>query len=151
MKIILLQDVAKIGRRSEIVEVPDGYAMNQLIPKKMAEPATPANVKRIEKMSKDKQASTEADSEAFEAAVSTVNATPITITLETNEQGHLFKAVSAEDVVIAARGVGAVIAEEMVSFAAPIKEIGEHEVILKQGKETDTVTITVSGKEAKEE
>ena len=151
MKIILLQDVAKIGRRYEIVEVPDGYAMNQLIPKKMAEAATPANVKRVEKMSKDKADSAAADSEAFAAAVATINATPITITLEANEQGHLFKAVSAEDVMIAARGVGAVITEEMVSFDSPIKEIGEHEVALKHGEDTELITITVSGKEAKEE
>ena len=39
MKVILLQDVAKIGRRSEVVEVPDGYAQNKLIPKGMAQPA----------------------------------------------------------------------------------------------------------------
>ncbi len=151
MKIILLQDVAKIGRRYEIVEVPDGYAMNQLIPKKMAEAATAANVKRVEKMSKDKEDSVVADSEAFAAAVATINATPVTITLEANEQGHLFKAVSAEDVMIAARGVGAVITEEMVSFDSPIKEVGQHEIALKQGEDTELITITVSGKETKEE
>ena len=47
MKVILLRDVAKIGKRYEIVEVPDGFALNKLIPKKDAEAATPVNVKRV--------------------------------------------------------------------------------------------------------
>ena len=53
MKVILLQDVAKIGKRSDLVEVPDGYAMNQLIPKRMAETATAQNKKRIAKQQAD--------------------------------------------------------------------------------------------------
>ena len=150
MKIILLQDVAKIGRRYEVVNVPDGYAMNQLIPKKMAEPATPANLKRIEKMNKDKSDSAEANAESFKAAVETIKATPITITQEANEQGHLFKAVAAKDVVVAAQAVGAVVTEDMVEFASPIKEVGEHEISLKQGDDSAKVNITVSGKEATE-
>jgi large subunit ribosomal protein L9 len=149
MKIILLQDVAKIGRRFEVVSVPDGYALNQLIPKRMAEPATPANVKRIEKMNKDKAASVEADSEAFQAAVATIEATPLTITLEANEQGHLFKAVSADDVVVAAQAIGAVVSADMVSFSAPIKELGAHDVTLQSGADTATITVTVAAKEHK--
>ncbi len=146
MKVILLQDVAKIGRRSEIVNVPDGYAMNQLIPMKMAQPATPANVKRVEKMNADKEASADASSESFKAAVAAIEATPVSVSAEANEQGHLFKAVSADEVVTAAKGVGAVLTEDMVSFATPIKELGEHKVDLKQGDDTATITITVNAK-----
>jgi large subunit ribosomal protein L9 len=150
MKIILLQDVAKIGRRYEVVEVPDGFAMNQLIPKKMAEPATPANLKRVEKMNLNKVASAEADSDAFKTAVATIEATPITITVEANEKGHLFKAVDAGEVVVAAQAVGAVVTQEMVEFTTPIKEVGEHEITLKLGDDTATITINLAGKEAKE-
>lgn len=150
MKIILLQDVAKIGRRYEVVNVPDGYAMNQLIPKKMAEPATPANLKRVEKMNKDKTASAEASAESFKTAVATIEATPITITLEANEQGHLFKAVGADEVVVAAQAVGAMVTEDMVEFSSPIKEVGEHEITLKHNGESAKIAVTVSGKEATE-
>jgi large subunit ribosomal protein L9 len=147
MKVILLQDVAKIGSRSEIVEVPDGYAMNQLIPKRMAEPATKANVKRVERLNEHKAAGKEAAVESFETAVATIEATPITITVEANEKGHLFKAISPEEVVVAAQAVGAVITDEMVSFTNPIKEIGEHQVTLTQADQTATISITVAGKE----
>ena len=63
MKVILLRDVAKIGRRFEIVEVPDGYALNKLIPKKDAEAATPANVKRIQQ-NKDRTNANKAETAA---------------------------------------------------------------------------------------
>ena len=67
MKVILLQDVAKIGRRFDIVEVPSGYGMNKLIPQGMAKPATPENVKAINAQS----AKTEADRAAGDAALQT--------------------------------------------------------------------------------
>src|SRR6056297_747417 len=144
MKIILLQDVAKIGRRYEVVEVPDGYALNQLIPKKMAEPATPSNLKKVEKMNLNKAATAEANTASFKTAVETIAATPITITLEANDKGHLFRAVSAEDIETAAQAVGAMVTAEMVEFAEPVKEIGEHQVTLKHNDDSATITINVA-------
>ena len=47
MKVILLKDVAKIGRRHEVAEVPDGYALNMLIPKGLAKAGTPENIKKL--------------------------------------------------------------------------------------------------------
>ena len=49
MRIILLQDVKKVGQRGSVVTVADGYAQNVLLPKKLATPATPENLKRIER------------------------------------------------------------------------------------------------------
>ena len=46
MKVILLRDVAKIGKRFEVKEVPTGHALNFLIPKKLAEPATTEALRR---------------------------------------------------------------------------------------------------------
>ena len=146
MKIILLQDVAKIGRRHEVVEVPNGFAANQLIPKRMAEPATTANLKRVEKMHADKVVSAEASSESFKTAIETIKATQITITVEANDQGHLFKAVSAGEVSVAAQAVGAVVTEDMIEFSAPVKEVGDHEVTLKQADQHATITISVAAK-----
>ena len=143
MKVILLQDVAKIGKRSQLVEVPDGYALNQLIPKHMAEPATAANMKRIEKMQASTAASQEADKSRFEAAAKALSEKTIEIATEVNEQGHSFKAVSEADIADAAQAAGVDIEAAMISTAAPIKEIGEHEVSLVRGDEKATFTITV--------
>lgn len=144
MKIILLQDVAKIGRRFDVVDVPDGYALNKLVPKRMAEPATPANLKRIEKMNKDKNATASASSEEFQAVVKELSDKKIEIKTEINDQDHLFKAISAEDVAQAAASQGATLDAALVQFTEPIKSAGDHQVILKHGDIESKITISVT-------
>ena len=131
MKVILLQDVAKIGKRGEVAEVPDGYARNQLIPKMMAEPATKANLKRVERKQDMANVSSEASEERFTKALEALRANVIKVTAEVNEQGHTFKAVSAEEIVEVAKEAGVDIEASMIMIAEPIKEVGEHEIELK--------------------
>lgn len=143
MKVILLQDVAKIGRRSQIVEVPDGYARNQLIPKRMAEPASAANTKRIEKLQANVLASGEADKQKFSQAIEALRSGAVKVGMEVNEKGHTFKAVSASDVVSEAKKVGIIIDENMILIESPIKELGEHSITLSVGKNKAEFTIEV--------
>jgi LSU ribosomal protein L9P len=49
MKVVLMQDVPKLGTKFQVVEVSDGYARNYLIPRGLAQPATPALLKEVEK------------------------------------------------------------------------------------------------------
>ena len=147
MKVILLQDVAKIGRRSDIVEVPSGYAMNQLIPKRMAEPATAANQKRIEKLQADAAASVEADTEKFNSAKTALNEAVVKIVTEANEQGHLFKAVHEKDIAEAAQAAGVSVDASIIAVGAAIKEVGEHTVSLVQGQNKAEFKIEVVKKD----
>lgn len=133
MKVILLQDVAKIGRRSQLVEVPDGYARNQLIPKRMAEPATDTNKKRIEKLQANAEANKLADEARFEAAHKALSEKVIQIAIDVNEKGHSFKAVSVNDIADAAQTAGVDIDAAMIVVGAPIKEVGEHTAQLVRG------------------
>ncbi len=146
MKVILLQDVAKIGRRSEVVEVPDGYARNQLIPKKMAEPATPANLKRIERMKANSAAEADAETEKYVKTAEALKDMTVTVETEVNEQGHLFKAVSPEDVAAAAKGAGIEVDPKLITIPEPIKEAGEHTIILQHGNERSEVQLVVTKK-----
>ena len=133
MKVILLQDVAKIGKRSELVEVPDGYALNQLIPKRMAEPATPANIKKLEKLQATAEADRLADEARFVAAHKALEGKLVQIATDVNELGHAFKAVSEKDIAEAAQAAGVDIDATMITVGNPIKEIGEHTVELIRG------------------
>lgn len=146
MKVILLQDVAKIGRRFSIAEVPDGYAMNQLIPKRMAEPATPANLKRIERRQAESTATEEAGQAAFETAKEALTGKVIAVVEEANEKGHLFKAVSEAEIVEAAQTAGVAVTTAMIRVPQPIKELGEHEIELVSGGNKTTFTIEVTKK-----
>lgn len=143
MKVILLQDVAKIGRRTTVVEVPDGYALNQLIPKGMAQAATPANLKRVEKLQAEVVASKEAGHAQFEAAKKALHAQVIEIVADSNEQEHLFKAVNAAEIVTAAQATGVNVNETMIAIGAPIKALGEHQVELVLGEHKAAFTIKV--------
>jgi len=143
MKVILLQDVAKIGRRSEVVEVPDGYAQNKLIPRGMAQPASAANMKRIERMQTASAASNEAESNKFHTAMAVLKDTVVKVSAELNEIGHTFKAVSEAEIVEAAKTAGAHIDVTMVSVNEPIKSAGEHTVMLASGSDKATFTIEV--------
>ena len=135
MKVILLRDVAKIGRRSEVVELPDGYALNQLIPKKWAEPATPANMKKIVALKATASLHDKLEDDQFKTAVATLQSLPLQIVGgQANGQGHLFKAVHAIDIIAAAKQRGIVILPAQVEIKAPIKSLGSHEIILKRGK-----------------
>lgn len=143
MKVILLRDVAKIGRRSEIVELPDGYALNQLIPKKWAQPATPENLKKIANTQANTQAHDEAQSVAFVEAVKKLSEQPLQIECDANEQGHLFKAVHEQDIFTAAGARGIALDKSMITIEKPIKSLGQHEVTLKRGKQNASCVIEV--------
>lgn len=146
MKIVLLRDVAKIGRRHSIVEVPDGYALNSLIPKKDALPATPANVKRVQAMQSMQQSSKEDEVVLLEEMSKRVSVEPLVIVMEANEKGHLFQAVRAADVVKVAAVRGMKITTTQVVVEQVIKECGAHTVALKAHGKTFSLPIIVQAK-----
>lgn len=146
MKVILLQDVAKIGQKYQIVQVPDGYAFNKLIPQNLAKPATPQNVKQIEKRAATLAEQKESGDQFFAAAIEKMTAEPLKIEVEPNGQGHLFQAVHAEDVIKAASAVGVEITANQIVFASPIKEVGSHTITLSNGEKKSEITIEVVSK-----
>lgn len=143
MKVILLRDVAKIGRKAQVVDVPDGYARNQLIPKGMAELATPANLKRIERQNAIIAASEEAAQNRFSDALAVLKEKVVKVAIEVNEKGHAFKAVSEKEIAEAAKEAGAEIEKAMILLDSPIKEVGEHKVYLVSGSEKAEFNIEV--------
>lgn len=133
MKVILLRDVAKIGRRNDIVELPDGYALNQLIPKKWAEAATPANIKKITAQKAAHTAHDEADKALFDAVAAQLQKETLLVEAGPDDNGHLFKAVREEDIATAANEKGIALEKSWIEVSKPIKALGNHEIILKRG------------------
>jgi len=143
MKVILLQDVAKIGLRHEVVDVPNGYAANKLIPMKLAEPATATNLKKVGKVQAEKAGAAANVSAIFAAAKEALSAEPLSIAVEMNEQEHLFKAISAADVVAAASDKGIIVTSQMIGFPEVIKSAGIHTVALQAGEHNTSFAINV--------
>ena len=144
MKVILLQDVAKIGRRFEVADVPAGHALNMLIPKKMAEPATKENMKRIKARAEKAAEGRAANAEEFKTALDTLKGKTITLKVQANEKGHMFEAVKSPAIAEAIKAEGAVIAADQIVIAEPIKEVGMHTVTLSDGESTSSLSLEVT-------
>ncbi|MEZ4195575.1 MAG: 50S ribosomal protein L9 [Candidatus Paceibacterota bacterium] len=146
MKVILLRDVAKIGRRFEIVSVPDGYAQNKLIPQKDAEPATPANVKRVEEKAKLMNLSKAGEVTTVKEIADLLTKDPLVVKMEANDQGHLFQSVHVSDVVSAAKARDINLPEQFVKMDTVIKAVGLAEVTLVANDYKTNVSISVVAK-----
>lgn len=146
MKVILLRDVARLGKRYSIIEVPDGFALNKLLPQGLAQAATPENVKRVNAREKEVAAHAAADEVSLRAALKQLNDNPLIILAEANEQGHLFKAIKSADVSDAAKIKGIAIEAAVIQIANPIKSTGLHEIAVKKGGVNGAFTITVNKK-----
>lgn len=143
MKVILLQDVAKIGRRHQVVEVPDGYARNKLIPMRAALPATPEQLAKLKAQVAQAAAQQASDAAALAVSLERLLATTLTITATANAQGHLFKQVGTKDVAAAAAAAGSPLPVSALHLAAPIKAVGPHPVTVKtpHGEQEFIVTV----------
>src|SRR3954464_13011821 len=98
MHVILRQDVEKVGLRGEVVDVAPGYARNYLLPRKLAETATPGKVAELRKH-EDKRARQEAQtSDQAQEIVSRLEAEEIRFDVPAGETGTLFGSVTATDI-----------------------------------------------------
>ncbi|HBM45617.1 MAG: 50S ribosomal protein L9 [Parcubacteria group bacterium GW2011_GWF2_38_76] len=146
MKIILLKDVPKIGRRYEIKEVSDGYARNFLIKNKLGEIATDAVIKKAED-EKKKMNADKANREAkINEQITNISKEPIIVYSKANEEGHLFAGIKKEEILKLIKNKGADIKPEELEMDKPIKETGSHEVTIKISGKTAKIRLEVTAK-----
>jgi len=147
MKVILLMDVAKIGRRFEIKEVPDGYALNKLIPKNMAQFATPENIKRIETTASKQKEHRAHDASVFTEVLEALKGILIPLEVEANAEGRMFQSLKAENVASAINAVlGNKVTAEQIQMHTPIKSLGEHQITIVSGQTKGEATISIKSK-----
>ena len=147
MKVILLQDVKGKGYKGEVIEVSGGYANNFLFPQALAVPATSDALAKMK--AQEVKAAREAargDKEAKETA-GELDGKTFSIALKANEDGGLYAAVKAGDVVKAVKEGGGKITPKQVKFKDPIKEVGAHQVTIefKGGYEAE-ITLNIEVK-----
>ena len=131
MEVILFKDVKGLGRQGDRVKVSEGYFRNFLKPRGLADEATPANIKKYEKV-KHKQLELAAAkvAEARDLARRIENLT-VTIKAKAGESDRLFGSVTAQEIAEALAQQGYLIDKKNIGIAEPIKKLGEHTVVLK--------------------
>jgi large subunit ribosomal protein L9 len=132
MKVILLQDVKGTGKKSDAVNVAEGYARNYLIPKKLAVEATEANLKVL-RQQKDTDANKKAQAyEHAKALEQRLKGLTVTLPAKTGETGRLFGALTNKDIGdVLEKEYGIIVDRRKIEVKNTIKTLGEHEIIIK--------------------
>lgn len=126
MKVILLSDVAKVGKKYDIVDVAPGFARNFLFVKGLAEAVTKSNAKHVADLQKKREAEKKRQEELLEQALLGVRGVAVTLRRPANEEGHLYAGITREELAEAiADATGASFAAEHIALEKPIKAVGE--------------------------
>ncbi|OHB54903.1 MAG: 50S ribosomal protein L9 [Planctomycetes bacterium GWF2_50_10] len=147
MKVLLCQDVEKLGWLGDIVEVSTGHARNFLFPQRIAIEASETNIKSLSEEKSKRSEQRRLVQAQLEKAAAAVNGAQVIIASKANEQGHLFGSVTSKEVAENLRGQGFEVADEIVKMDH-IKEVGTYEVSLKfAGDLTASVKVVVVSQE----
>jgi large subunit ribosomal protein L9 len=145
MKIILTQDVPKLGSAGTVQDVAPGYARNYLIPKGFASIATRGTIKQVEERQAAEARRIAKQEQELRGLSERIQGLRIEIEARVGEQGRLYGSVTNADVAerLSAR-VGEEIDRHKVDLEHPIRTVGEHQVTVRLvGRLTPTVTVVV--------
>jgi large subunit ribosomal protein L9 len=141
---ILLKDVGTLGERGDVIDVAPGYLRNFLVPRKLAQPATPAAIAEAQRRrAAAERAAAEAAAQAEQTA-SLLRKTVLTISHQAGDDGRLFGSVSAQEIADAIRQArGVRLDKRRVQLAEPIRTTGTHTVTVEvaDGVTADIKTI----------
>lgn len=139
MQVVLTKDVKGTGRANEVVSVKDGFALNFLIARKLAIPASAMALKQAETRKAQAAAKGELDAKLIGERLVSLAETKLEFVKKANEQGHLYDAVDAKEI---AEKAG--ITVDSIRIEKPFKDLGEHEVPVAFGEQFGKLTITIS-------
>lgn len=131
MKVILKQNVDKLGRKGDVVNVAPGFGRNFLIPRKLALEVTPTNVKMIEIERQALKKKVEIERKSFQSLVEKLNQVSLTFTRRAGDKDVIFGSVSSGDVKEALDKLGYDIDKKKILLDEPIKRLGNFTVPVK--------------------
>lgn len=128
MKVILKQDVEKLGKKGDIKEVSAGFVRNFLLPKKLVLEATKSNIELIEKEKKTLAKKLEKEKEEYTQLAEKIKKLSLTISKQVGEEDKMFGAVTNDDIAEALKTEGIEIDKRKIELAEPIKFLGIYDV-----------------------
>lgn len=151
MEVILIDDVFELGRRGDVVKVAAGYGRNFLIPKKLAVPATPGNLKTVAQQRvalAKREAKDRGEAEILAAELGQIH---IVVSRKAGDTGVLFGSVTSKDLadILAANGVN--LDRRKILLHQPIKSIGNYTVEIRPHSDVDASLLVSVFPEADEE
>jgi len=153
MKVLLCEDVKRLGWLGDVVEVNEGYARNYLLPQGMAKIPTEANLKSLGKEKAKRAEQRLHEKQRMEKAAAAVEGAEAVVAAKANEQGVLFGSVGPREIASNLREQGYEVADEIVRLKEHIKHVGTHSVELRFSEDLKAavnVVVVASGEEAPE-
>ncbi|MDB5238811.1 MAG: rplI [Candidatus Parcubacteria bacterium] len=147
MKVILLKDIAKIGRKFDIKEISGGHAQNLLIPQGLAVAATPEAVKRVEIQKKKALGDKKVMEDIVAKNVNDLNGITLSVTGKANEKGNLFAGLHREAIADELlKQTQLQIDPSFIQLEHPIKEVGTHAIEVKVGGKSAKFNLIIEAK-----
>ncbi|NLC11157.1 MAG: 50S ribosomal protein L9 [Firmicutes bacterium] len=140
MKVILLQEVPKLGSAGDVVNVADGYARNYLIPRKMAEAATQSRLKELAQRQEKQERIEQQNLAQAQNAASKMKDLTLKIKAKAGEGGRLFGSITNADIADLLGKEGFTVDKKKIDLEEPIKSVGDFVVNIKLHRE---VTVPV--------
>jgi len=131
MKVLLCEDINRLGWLGDVVEVNEGYARNYLLPQGLAKVANEASIRAIAEEKARHAENRKLEGRRLEKAAKAVEGAEAVVAAKANEQGHLFGSVTARQIAANLCEQGFEVAENIVQLHEHIKQVGTHAVALK--------------------
>lgn len=131
--VILRRDVDKLGHAGELVRVKPGFARNYLLPRALAVVATDDNVRHVEHERKIAVAASAKQKSQAEGVAAKIIGLSVEVVAQAGEGDKLFGSVTVRDVADALHKQGIELDRKHIELPAPIKALGEYDVIAKLG------------------
>ncbi|PIV12609.1 MAG: 50S ribosomal protein L9 [Candidatus Nealsonbacteria bacterium CG03_land_8_20_14_0_80_36_12] len=131
MRIILLQDIDKLGKKYEIKEVADGYVRNFLLPKGLVKLATGKNLKWLSNQKEVETKKAEEELKKVQEVASQIEKLEVVIPVKIGKEEQLFESITTQKISEKLKELGFEIKKSQIDLKEPIKELGEFPVKVK--------------------
>lgn len=144
MEVLLLQDIPGIGKKSDLIVVGDGYALNFLLPRRAALVATPLVRKRYADLIRRRAEERETEKAAKMDAANAVSGKTIVIAKKATKTGKLYAGISEDAVATELKAqLGIEVKADDVEMAEHFKSVGEHQAFVQIGDQRVQLTVKV--------
>ena len=131
MKVILINDVDKLGRSGELKDVADGFARNFLIPKKLAVPAAGGAYRAWQHDIASREEKRKREREEAEIAAQRISSTTLTMGVKVGEGGKLYGSITARDIADALGRRGIMVDRHKIDLEEPLRTLGTYKVAVR--------------------
>jgi large subunit ribosomal protein L9 len=128
MKVILLQDIEKTGKKFEVKDVADGFAKNHLFPKKLAQPATKNALIWAQTQREIAAKATEKELQEMQAKAGSLDGREFSLTVKVGDQNQLFESINSQKIAEVLKEQNFDIDKKQIELKEPIKDLGEYKV-----------------------